>query len=343
MEWILVNQGATHLLHYLDDFLTLGPPGTLECHQNLELLTQVCRMLGIPLATKKVEGPTTCLDFLGIQLDTVPMEARLPEDKLIRTRTTIQEWLNRRSATKREILSLVGLLQHAAKVVRPGRTFVSRMYSVAAKVQELDYYSRLNKGFRSDLYWWHTFLSEWNGVSLLHTLRTPDMVVQTDASGSWGCAAVSGGEWLQWQWTSEWAPVAIMAKELVPIVLSCAVWGPQMSRKSVLFQCDNAGVVAAIKKGSTKEDRVMQLLCALWFFVAHFDISITIEHIASAQNTAADQLSRSDMQSFFLSNPQASWLPTPLPRELLQIVSVSSPDWTSPAFTQLFSTIIKKV
>ena len=54
-----------------------------------------------------------------------------------------------------------------------------------------------------------------------------------------------------------------MAKELVPIVLSCMVWGPQMSRKSVLFQCDNTGVVPAIKKGSTKEDRVMQLLRAL--------------------------------------------------------------------------------
>ena len=52
-----------------------------------------------------------------------------------------------------------------------------------------------------------------------------------------------------------------MAKELVPIVLSCMVWGPQMSRKSVLFQCDNTGVV--LKKGSTKEDRVMQLLRAL--------------------------------------------------------------------------------
>ena len=76
--------------------------------------------------------------------------------------------LNRRSATKWEILSLVGLLQHAAKVVRPSCTFVSRMYSVAAKVQKLDFYTRLNKGFRSDLYWWRTFLSEWNGVSLLH-------------------------------------------------------------------------------------------------------------------------------------------------------------------------------
>ena len=144
LEWILVNQGATHLLHY-DDFLTLGPPGSPECHQNLELLIQVCHMLGIPLATKKVESPTTCLDFLGIQLGTTSMEARLPEENLIRTRTTIQEWLNRKSATKREILSLVGLLQHAAKVVCPGCTFVSHMYTVAAKGQELGYYTRLNK------------------------------------------------------------------------------------------------------------------------------------------------------------------------------------------------------
>ena len=66
----------------------------------------------------------------------------------------------------------------------------------------------------------------------------------------------------------------------------------------------------------------MQLLCALWFFVAHFDISIAIKHIAGTQNTAADQLSRFDMQPFSLSNPQASWLPTPLPMELLQIVCV---------------------
>ena len=104
-------------------------------------------MLGIPLALEKVEGPSTVLEFLGILLDTMRMEARLPAGKLVRIQTAIQEGLRKKSATKREILSLGGLLQHAAKVVRPGRTFVSRMYSVAASVQELDYYTRLNVGF----------------------------------------------------------------------------------------------------------------------------------------------------------------------------------------------------
>ena len=134
-----------------------------------------------------------------------------------------------------------------------------------------------------------------------------------------------------------------MAKELVPIVLSCAVWGPTFGHKTVIFQCNNTGVVAAIRKGSTKEELVMHLLRSLWFFVAHFDIAINIEHIAGAHNDTADQLSRFNMQPFFLSNPQADLLPTPLPVELLQIVAVTGPDWTSSNFRQLFNTTINKV
>ena len=97
----------------------------------------------------------------------VRMEARLPEDKLVWVRTTVRKWISKKKATKREILSLVGLLQYAAKVVHPGRTFVRRMYSVAARVPELDYYTHLNKDFRSDLSWWEVFLNSWNGVSFL--------------------------------------------------------------------------------------------------------------------------------------------------------------------------------
>ena len=52
---------------------------------------------------------------------------------------TIAEWVGKKNATK-EILSLVGQLQHACKVVRYGRTFVARMYCTASKVKELDFY-----------------------------------------------------------------------------------------------------------------------------------------------------------------------------------------------------------
>ena len=47
---LLLHQGVSCILHYLDDYLTMGPPGTQICQQNLRMLIEVCAMLGIPLA-----------------------------------------------------------------------------------------------------------------------------------------------------------------------------------------------------------------------------------------------------------------------------------------------------
>ena len=131
LAWVLQQQGVSPVLHYLDDFLFIGPPASSACLQHLNHVKQVCHTLGVPLAVEKVEGPAAVLSFLGILLDTQQMEARLPEVKLQRLRATIAEWVGtknatgrkitewvgRKNATKREILSLVGQLQHACKVV----------------------------------------------------------------------------------------------------------------------------------------------------------------------------------------------------------------------------------
>ena len=45
----------------------------------------------------------------------------------------------------------------------------------------------------------------------------------------------------------------------MPIVLSCAAWGPQLSRCIVLFQCDNSSVVAAVTKALRRKP--MQCIC----------------------------------------------------------------------------------
>ena len=89
--------------------------------------------------------------FLGILLDTTNLELRLPDDKLQRLRQLIQVWKGKRSCTKRDLLSLIGQLQHACKVVRPGRTFLRRMIELATVAKELHHHIRLNRGFKSDL------------------------------------------------------------------------------------------------------------------------------------------------------------------------------------------------
>ena len=71
-----------------------------------------------------------------------------------------------------------------------------------------------------------------------------------------------------------------MAKELVPIVLSCVAWGRQLAGRHVLIECDNSSVVAAVNKHYTKEQKAMHLLQSLWCFVTYFDIDVKCKHIA---------------------------------------------------------------
>ena len=78
-QWLIMQRGVGHCLHYLDDFLFLVPPEVVATA--LEVASATLTELGIPLAPGKLEGPTTRLTFLRIELDTSTMIARLPEER----------------------------------------------------------------------------------------------------------------------------------------------------------------------------------------------------------------------------------------------------------------------
>ena len=84
----------------------------------------------------------------------IAMELRLPQKKISELKGLIRVWLGRRSCLKRELQSLVGKLQHACKVVKPGRSFLRRMFELLAGVHKDHHHIRLNTSFRSDLVWW---------------------------------------------------------------------------------------------------------------------------------------------------------------------------------------------
>ena len=52
----------------------------------------VCKHLGVPLAEEKLEGPSDCLVFFGIVIDTVRGELRRPVQKLERLQSQLVEW-----------------------------------------------------------------------------------------------------------------------------------------------------------------------------------------------------------------------------------------------------------
>ena len=72
------HHGVDFLQHYLESFLTLGPPASSVCDNNLQACIQLCSKLGLPLHLDKLEGPSTCLSILGIEQDSVRLQMRLP-------------------------------------------------------------------------------------------------------------------------------------------------------------------------------------------------------------------------------------------------------------------------
>ena len=239
----------------------------------LVILHHLWQRLGVPLAPDKCEGPTTCITFLGIVIDSRAMELHLPRDKLCRVKAELKLWQHKKRCTKQELRSLMGLLQHAATVVRPGRTFLRHLYYLLAAAKAPGHHIYIHAAARSDLAWWGMFVDAWNGLSLLYThqLSSPQHVVVSDASGSRDCGAYSGRQWFQLCWSgSDVREETIMVKELIPIVIAAAVWGRLWGGHTVQCKCDNQAVVAVISSRTSKLPMIMHLLRCLFFFEAHF-------------------------------------------------------------------------
>lgn len=343
LSWHLEQSGILHILHYLDDYIIIAPPDSPLCQLWLDTLLRECRRLGVPIAGHKTDGPTTCLEYLGIVIDTLRGELRLSAEKLQRLRDLLREWRNRTSCTRKELESLIGLLNHACKVVRSGRSFLRRMIDLLHAIHHPPNSKtpiRLNAGFRADLAWWQEFLVKWNGVSFLHPpSRLPTIELTTDASGSWGCGAWHGSDWFQVRWDDRSAPLTIAEKELIPIILACEAWGATWYGQRVLCHCDNEAVVACLRSRSSKQKGIMHLLRCLVFLEAWHQCFLYPTYINTKANHLADDLSRDNAGSFLSKVPWANPHPSLVSYHLLHLLLDQQADWTCPHWRRQFSAI----
>ncbi|XP_060111130.1 olfactory receptor 6N1-like [Heteronotia binoei] len=83
VEWALrIKSGLNNTVHYLDDYLFVGPAGSGQCNRLLRSFEDLAGELGVPLAHEKTEGLSLVITFLGIELDTIWQASQLPADKV---------------------------------------------------------------------------------------------------------------------------------------------------------------------------------------------------------------------------------------------------------------------
>ena len=153
--------------------------------------------------------------------------------------------------SKKDLQKLTGLLLFATKVVHPGRPFLRKLYAMQEIGSHPNHFIRLNLPARADIMWLYLFVEEWNGISLLWDLglQRPNLVVCTNAFGTWECGAFLDPIWFQLQWSDRLNPISIAVKEVFPVALAAAMFGHLRVGKVIVIQfvVDNMAVLDVIK------------------------------------------------------------------------------------------------
>ena len=232
--WIMQNNyNLENSTNYLDDFFLAASPDSNQCQDDMSRTIMLFKSLGVPLANDKLVGPTSCITFLGIEINSDSMSLGLPQPKCKEIQDLIKQWTIKKKCTKRELLSLIGKLSFAAKVVPSGRTFIRPLIDLSKSVVKLSHHISLNHEARQDIQWWADYLPSWNGRykildSTTTTCHTLDIFA--DASGEIGLGIFYKGRWVSEKWPDLVKPYSIQWKELYPIYLACLLCAPEVEK-----------------------------------------------------------------------------------------------------------------
>lgn len=323
IEWLVRRQSGletTH--HYLDDFIFAGRSDTNHCRMLVDTFHSLCTDMGIPLNKDKAQGPTTSLVFLGLVIDTIHMQIRIPPPKIQEMLSILTHHIQKRTITINSLQSIVGKLNFFARAIPGSRAFNRRFYNaMIGKVQPY-HHVNITSAMKLDMQMWLDLLTNFNGVvyfpdSEWSSQETLNLFTDSSGTASLGCGSYFQGQWAYLQWPSSWANKPIIHDitflELVPIVLAFTIWAKALRNKKIILHIDNLALVHIINKQSSSSDRVMFLIRPLMLVTIKNNIQFKAQHIPGNQNGIADAISRQQWGRFRELAPAADQLPQPIP------------------------------
>ncbi len=151
-------KGCGNMCHVVDDLLMVSQTDE-GADTRLAIFLGLYGYLCVPVVADKTEKGA-CIAILGVTLDTIKMEARLPQDKFNKCLTEVKHYRSQSHISVSQFESLTGLLNFACRVVATGRPFQQRVSSLKEGMKKrLPHYKpRLSAGTRQELVMWESFL-----------------------------------------------------------------------------------------------------------------------------------------------------------------------------------------
>ena len=177
---------------YINDF------GGVESDENkathaLAALQSIMDALGVQQAANKICLPNQVMVWLGIRFDSLAMSMEIPREKIVEIMACLAEWSGKARATRKEIQSLLGLLNFVASVAPPTRLFTNRMLDDLRETHPVGATS-LSHQFKLDVRFFQELLPIFNGRKIMAKQILPyQHQVELDACLT-GCGAVAGDQ-----------------------------------------------------------------------------------------------------------------------------------------------------
>ena len=294
---LLFKRDIRRAVNYIYDFGGADTPD--QAWDAFYKLGSIIQQVGLTEAEDKASPPSTVMIFLGLEVNTITMTIKIPQQKLIEIRMELGRWFLGRRVTKKQMQSLVGILNFAAGCIKPGRIYFSRILNV---LRRMDKEVVVQQEIMDDIDWWKVCAGDFNGVSLMMEQRweRPGQTVHTDAC-LLGVGGITQYECFHRELTMEQRSMFtdINQIECFTILLAVRLLGKEWGCKNIVINCDNHNTVLAINSGTSKDGAMQCLLRNLNWECVKFSIMIRAVLLTSEMNAEADCLSRMHLHDKF--------------------------------------------
>ncbi|KAI2654607.1 ORF V: Enzymatic polyprotein [Labeo rohita] len=291
-----LREMGIRVCNYLDDWLILAHSLELVCTHREVVLNHLAQ-LGLRVNWEKSKlSPVQRISFLGVELDSISMSARLSPERaqsVLRCAATLR---CRSMVPLKQVQRLLGHMASAAVVTPLGLMHMRPLqHWLHTRVPRWAWRrGTLRVGItpscRKTLSPWTDLAFLRSGVPLEQVSRR--IVVTTDASKT-GWGAVCNGQAASGVWTGPRLLWHINCLELLAVLLALKRFRPLVQGKHVLVRSDNTATVANINhQGGVRSFRMSRLARHLWLWSQHRLRSLRATHIPGKANRVADSLSR---------------------------------------------------
>ena len=215
----LRSEGIPAVLGYIDDFW-VSAETEADCLRAYERLIELLLDLGFVVNRAKCVPPTTCLTFLGIELDSDAdsegiCRMTIPAAKRVRGANLCEDFLARvpQSGGAQRVSpyltsqwdAIRGFLGHCASVVFDGRLYMTHLHHAWHFAQSgiMCPPAWLATAMRADVTWWLNLFRSARTIqesSAHHRVLSHYAFFATDACTSWGMGGFLGGDPFSMSW-----------------------------------------------------------------------------------------------------------------------------------------------